>query len=69
MVMSPSSFQSCIAKNWMPTCCDQPVGLLAFVILMADWLFLQIGVGSFTASPSLERTDLMRLLFLAAVTW
>ena len=45
-VTCQSSFQSCVAKNWMSTWRNLLAGLLALIISMADLSSLHVGVGS-----------------------
>ena len=68
MLIVPSSFQSCIAKNLMSMCRDLPVGLFAFMISIADLLSSHVGVGFAMGMPNSCSTDLTHLMFFAAVT-
>ena len=49
-------------------CLDLPVGLLALIVSIADWLSLHMGVGSVIGGPSSRSADLMHFVFSAAVT-
>ena len=68
ITMSPSSFQSLIAKNQISVHSHQPIGLLAFIAAMADWSSSHLGSGSLMADPNSDGTNCTHLMSFAAVT-